>query len=75
MCSVSIDYISFYISTGYKNMENIEQKPLSREKAMQLVIDAFISAAERDITTGDNVLIHVIDATGVKEHQFPLRRD
>lgn len=60
---------------GYKNMENVQKLPLSKEKALQLVKDAFISAAERDITTGDSVLIHVIDRTGVQEHQFPLRRD
>lgn len=56
-------------------MENVQKLPLSKEKALQLVKDAFISAAERDITTGDSVLIHVIDRTGVKEHRFPLRRD
>ena len=56
-------------------MENIQKDPLNKEKALQLVKDAFISAAERDITTGDCVLIHVIDGSGIEEQQFPLRRD
>lgn len=60
---------------GFKNMENVPKLPLTKQKALQLVKDAFISAAERDITTGDRVLIHVIDSTGVKEESFPLRRD
>lgn len=60
---------------GYKNMENVQKDPLTKEKALQLAKDAFISAAERDITTGDSVLIHVIDRTGIEEHHFPLRRD
>ncbi|XP_039253677.1 proteasome subunit beta type-1-like [Styela clava] len=60
---------------GFKNMENVPKIPLTKQKGLQLVKDAFISAAERDITTGDSVLIHIIDANGVKTERFPLRRD
>jgi 20S proteasome subunit beta 6 len=45
------------------------------EKCLQLVKDAFTSAAERDIYTGDAVLIKVITKDGVKTERFALRRD
>ncbi len=48
---------------------------LSQEKAISLAKDVFISAAERDIYTGDAVLINVITKDGVKTERFPLRRD
>ncbi|XP_077986490.1 proteasome subunit beta type-1-B-like [Glandiceps talaboti] len=60
---------------GYKNQQNVEKLPLSREKAVNLVKDVFISAAERDIYTGDEIVINVIDKDGVKTERFPLRRD
>ena len=53
----------------------MEALPLSRDKAVSLVRDVFSAAAERDIYTGDAVLIHVIDKNGVSEEAFPLRRD
>nr|XP_002121356.1 proteasome subunit beta type-1-B-like [Ciona intestinalis] len=59
---------------GFKNMSEAGP-PLSKERAVQLCIDCFISAAERDITTGDCVLIQVIDKDGVETKKFPLRRD
>nr|CAB3265221.1 proteasome subunit beta type-1-B-like [Phallusia mammillata] len=60
---------------GHKNMGDEVAPSLTKEKAMQLCIDCFISAAERDITTGDCVLIQVIDGSGVTTHTFPLRHD
>ena len=60
---------------GHKNMEGTDHPALTKEKARQLCIDCFISAAERDITTGDCVLLHVIDKNGVALEQFPLRGD
>ena len=47
----------------------------SLEKCLQLVKDAFTSAAERDIYTGDAVVIKVITKYGVKTERFALRRD
>lgn len=47
----------------------------SKEKCIQLIRDAFVSAAERDIYTGDGLVIHVITKEGVEVLQFPLRRD
>ncbi|KAL6030062.1 hypothetical protein STEG23_011461, partial [Scotinomys teguina] len=37
---------------GFKNMQNVEHVPLSLDRAMKLVKDVFISAAERDVYTG-----------------------
>ena len=45
------------------------------EKAVNLVKDVFISAAERDIYTGDGIVLRVITEDGVKTEEFPLRRD
>ncbi|XP_015674531.1 proteasome subunit beta type-1 [Protobothrops mucrosquamatus] len=60
---------------GLKNMQGVKQLPLSLEKALQLVKDVFISAAERDVYTGDALKICIITKDGIKEESFPLRRD
>ena len=60
---------------GGLNQEGWEKNPLSLEKAVALVKDVFISAAERDIYTGDGILINIITKDGVKTESFPLRRD
>lgn len=60
---------------GLKNMENVTATPISEEKAVSVIKDVFISAAERDIYTGDGILIYVITKKGVTEEKFPLRRD
>lgn len=56
-------------------MENVERLPLSQEKAIQLVKDVFISAAERDVYTGDALKICIITKEGIREENVPLRRD
>ncbi|KAG8465400.1 hypothetical protein KFE25_002707 [Diacronema lutheri] len=48
---------------------------LSREDVVNIVKDAFTSAGERDITTGDHVDIWVIDASGVHQEKFDLKYD
>ena len=57
------------------NQEGVQHVPLSRDKAVNLVKDVFISAAERDIYTGDALLINIITKDGVDMERFPLRRD
>lgn len=60
---------------GYRNMQGVDKIPVSQEKAVQLIKDLFISAAERDIYTGDAVKISLITKDGVKEETLNLRRD
>ncbi|GIY69734.1 proteasome subunit beta type-1 [Caerostris extrusa] len=60
---------------AFKNMEGPRPPPLSLDKAILLVQDVFTSAAERDIYTGDSVLMNVITKEGIKEISFDLRRD
>jgi 20S proteasome subunit beta 6 len=60
---------------GYQNMENVTPEPIPMEKAMAILKDTFISAAERDIYTGDSIFINIITKDGIKEEKFTLRRD
>lgn len=63
------------LQIGYKNQQGVEKEPLSKEKAVSLVKDVFMAAAERDIYTGDGLKIHIITAAGVEEEVVLLRRD
>ena len=58
-----------------KNQDGATVVPLSEEKAVALVKDVFTSAAERDIYTGDAIVINVIKKEGVSSETFKLRRD
>ena len=62
---------------GGKNMSNGEKPQLTLEKAVSLIKDSFVSAAERDIYTGDAILIRWLRAGDADWHyeHFPLRRD
>ncbi|XP_057667168.1 proteasome subunit beta type-1 [Diorhabda carinulata] len=60
---------------GQKNILNPSTEPLTQEKALATLKDVFISAAERDIYTGDSVSIKIITKNGIKEDTFDLRRD
>ena len=65
----------FYFQIGFKNQEGVEHVQLPMEKAVNLVKDVFISAAERDIYTGDAIVLRIISKDGIKTEEFPLRRD
>lgn len=60
---------------GLKNMQNIKYTPVSLERAISVLKDVFISAAERDIYTGDSIVINIITKDGIKEEMFELRKD
>lgn len=59
---------SFELSRGYT-------VKMSKENAIALIKDVYTSAAERDIYTGDGVVINVITKDGVYAEHFKLRRD
>jgi len=64
-----------FVQIGHLNMTIKPTEPLTIQKALCLIKDVFISAAERDIYTGDGVIIQIITKDGVKEERFPLRQD
>ena len=60
---------------GFKNMQGEKPASISKEQAMLVIKDAFISAAERDTSTGDGVIFNIITKNGVEVEHFPLRKD
>lgn len=48
---------------------------LSLEQTKEIMKDAFVTAGERDIYTGDMVEIYVIDSTGIHTETFNLKAD
>lgn len=61
---------------GWKDQRATETKPeLNVDETVDFVRDIFTSAGERDIYTGDYVLIAVIDKDGVREFKFDLKQD
>jgi 20S proteasome subunit beta 6 len=60
---------------GLKNMAQKPNVPLTVERAVNLVTDTFVSAAERDIYTGDGIQISIVTANGVEQRKIPLRKD
>ncbi|XP_052788207.1 proteasome subunit beta type-1-like [Mya arenaria] len=60
---------------GFKNQPAENRTKLTKEQVIKIVRDGFISAAERDIYTGDEVVINVVTKDGVEVIKFPLRRD
>lgn len=62
---------------GHKNLNPSagELPKLTKERAVAVASDTFISAAERDIYTGDSVLINIITKDGIEEKVLQLRQD
>jgi 20S proteasome subunit beta 6 len=60
---------------GRKNQTAPSDTPITLEFALKIAKDAFTSAAERDIYTGDNVQIWIITQDGCRQESFPIRRD
>ncbi|XP_011300206.1 proteasome subunit beta type-1 [Fopius arisanus] len=60
---------------GLKNQEKPDREPLTKEKALAIIKDVFISATERDIYTGDSVSIKIITKDGIANDSFELRKD
>ena len=66
---------NYLFQIGYGNQENVEKVSLTVEKALNTLKDVFIAAAERDIYTGDGLVIKIITENGVKTELFDLRKD
>lgn len=60
---------------GALNMKDTAPPKITKALAHQLMHDAFISAAERDVNTGDACILYTITKDGVAEEEIPLRRD
>jgi 20S proteasome subunit beta 6 len=61
---------------GKKNMANTTFEALELDEAIKIVKDAFTSATERDIYTGDNLQIFIIRKDQpVEVQEYPLKRD
>mmetsp|Transcript_15280 Transcript_15280/g.21293 ORF Transcript_15280/g.21293 Transcript_15280/m.21293 type:complete len:265 (+) Transcript_15280:36-830(+) len=59
---------------GHKNRAD-ENRDLPAEEVVEIVKDAFVTAGERDIYTGDAVEIMVITKDGIQTTTFDLKRD
>ncbi|KAI8116528.1 Proteasome subunit beta type-1, partial [Lucilia cuprina] len=62
---------------GFKNMklEGGVVPKVPKERAVAIATDTFISAAERDIYTGDAVMINIITKDGIEVKEVQLRKD
>ncbi|XP_061393522.1 proteasome subunit beta type-1 [Musca vetustissima] len=61
---------------GFKNMQLDGEIPkVDKERAVAIATDTFISAAERDIYTGDAVIINIITKDGIEVKEVQLRKD
>lgn len=60
---------------GLKNQLNASTDPLPKERAIAIIKDTFISATERDIYTGDAVILNIITKDGIVEDKLELRKD
>ena len=59
---------------GHKNRLDAKRE-LEAEEVVEIVKDAFLTAGERDIYTGDAVEIMVIKSTGITTEMFSLKAD
>ena len=60
-----------------KNQSNVAgpAPALTVDRVVSLVKDVFVSAAERDIYTGDGLHIEVVSADGIRSETMRLRHD
>jgi 20S proteasome subunit beta 6 len=69
-------YIIPLLDNVIGNRNRLDDKPeLSAAEVVEIFKDAFLSAGERDIYTGDQVEIMVITAAGMTTSTFALKAD
>jgi 20S proteasome subunit beta 6 len=69
-------YIIPLLDNVIGNRNRLDDKPeLSAQEVVEIFKDAFLSAGERDIYTGDQVEIMVITAAGMTTTTFALKAD
>jgi 20S proteasome subunit beta 6 len=59
---------------GHKNRLD-PQRTLEKEEVVEIIKDAFVTAGERDIYTGDSLDIMVITKDGIQKSTFALKAD
>ena len=59
---------------GHKN-RNDPTRTLQKEEVVEIIKDAFVTAGERDIYTGDSLDIMVITKDGIEKTSFALKAD
>ncbi|KAI1286311.1 Proteasome subunit beta type-1 [Halotydeus destructor] len=63
---------------GLKNIDNADESKrnnLTKDEAIKIIKDVFISATERDIYCGDSILIKIVTKDGFEDQTFDLRKD
>jgi 20S proteasome subunit beta 6 len=69
-------YIIPLLDNVIGNRNRLDAKPeLAAEEVVEILKDAFLSAGERDIYTGDQVEIVIIRADSVTTQHFALKAD
>jgi 20S proteasome subunit beta 6 len=69
-------YVIPFLDNVIGNHNRLEEKPtLLAQEVVELLKDAFLSAGERDIYTGDQVEIKVVTKDGIQTQTFALKAD
>jgi len=69
-------YIIPFLDNVIGNRNRLEPKPeLPATEVVEILKDAFLSAGERDIYTGDAVEIMVVTSAGIQKSRFALKAD
>ncbi|GAX27103.1 20S proteasome subunit beta 6 [Fistulifera solaris] len=69
-------YVIPFLDNVIGNRNRLEEKPiLTATEVVELLKDAFLSAGERDIYTGDQVEIMVVTRDGIQTQTFALKAD
>lgn len=65
----------FHPQIGLKNQLKPTTLPLTIDRAIKMLRDAFNSATERDIYTGDYLEIFIVTKEGVRIEKYDLKKD